>query len=217
MVKHDHSDLTGKKFNRLTVIKDTGERYINGGKKYLCICECGNETNVRADSLKNSHVKSCGCYNKEATFNRLIIHGHNITGKTSPEYHCWHGMIQRCTNANHQSYHNYGGRGIKVCSRWRVFTNFLGDMGLRPSLKHSLDRYPDNDGNYRPGNVRWATMKQQSRNKRTNRWLYVKNQKLTLRDWSRLFKTSETSILTMLGRDKRFEEVHSHYMKKIKK
>ena len=79
-------------------------------------------------------------------------------------------MRRRCRDKNDLSYHNYGGRGIKVCARWDDFNNFLADVGPRPSRKYSLDRYPNNDGNYEPSNVRWATMSQQGFNKRKAFW-----------------------------------------------
>lgn len=87
-------------------------------------------------------------------------HGHYL----SPTYVCWKAMRQRCAFPKHQSFHRYGGRGIKVCERWDDFVVFLADMGERPSMAHSLDRV-DNNGNYEPGNVRWATRRQQSESK----------------------------------------------------
>ncbi|HEX7893188.1 MAG TPA: hypothetical protein VF447_03285 [Terriglobales bacterium] len=84
------------------------------------------------------------------------------------EYRAWAGMIQRCTNPKHARWADWGGRGITVCERWRSFENFYADMGNRPSPAHSLDRFPDNDGNYEPGNVRWATRSEQQLNKRPN-------------------------------------------------
>jgi hypothetical protein len=94
-------------------------------------------------------------------------------------------MIQRCMNPNASGYENYGGRGIKVCDRWlNSFEAFREDMADRPSEDHSLDRYPNNDGNYEPGNVRWATWDQQCRNKRTNRWITYEGKTLILEDWA---------------------------------
>lgn len=93
-----------------------------------------------------------------------IIHGHAANG-LSPEYICWQAMRQRCADIENG---NYGGRGISICRRWDDFNNFYADMGSRPSKRHSLDRYPNRNGNYEPGNVRWATSKQQNRNKDNN-------------------------------------------------
>lgn len=91
-----------------------------------------------------------------------------VNGKRRPEYMAWCSMRQRCYDKKNEQYKNYGGRGIAVCHRWMKFENFFADMGERPSPKHSLDRYPNNDGNYEPGNVRWATTLEQSLNKRTS-------------------------------------------------
>jgi hypothetical protein len=86
----------------------------------------------------------------------------------TPEYMAWKAMLHRCENAKHPQYEYYGGRGIKVCEQWHKFENFLADMGTRPSPKLSIDRV-NNDGNYEPGNCRWATWSQQRRNQRLNR------------------------------------------------
>lgn len=95
-------------------------------------------------------------------------HGHS--NPETPTYRCWCAVIDRCTNPNNPNYSGYGGRGITICERWRhSFETFLQDMGERPSLKHSIDRWPDNDGNYEPSNCRWATQSQQCRNRKTCR------------------------------------------------
>ncbi len=86
--------------------------------------------------------------------------------KRSPEYQAWKNMKQRCLNPKHPQYKHYGARGISVCARWMSFESFLKDVGPRPSADLSLDRYPNNDGNYEPGNVRWATMSEQAFNRR---------------------------------------------------
>lgn len=118
-----------------------------------------------------------------------ITHGHarQADGKASPEYAAWNAMRQRCRDKNHEFFHHYGGRGIKVCKRWdSSFEHFLADMGERPSAKHSLDRYPDNNGNYEPTNCRWATPKQQHRNERRNVLVEFKGQKIPLSEASEL-------------------------------
>lgn len=100
------------------------------------------------------------------------------------EYGIWASMWTRCTNPNAQSFPLYGGRGITVCERWRTFANFLDDMGRRPSSMHSIDRYPNADGNYEPGNVRWATQAQQNRNNSRTRLLTHDGKTMCLTDWA---------------------------------
>jgi len=87
----------------------------------------------------------------------------------SAEYHVWEGIKQRCLNPNRRGYEYWGGRGITICERWLDFENFYADMGPRPGAGYSIDRYPDNDGNYEPGNCRWATASEQQRNTRRRR------------------------------------------------
>lgn len=155
-------NLVGQRFHKLVVI-ERSENDADGKPKWLCKCDCGNIKSIRGIHLKSGRSKSCGC----AKIERLITHGKSDL----PEYQVWQMMIQRCTNQKYNGYHNYGGRGIAVCNRWlgeHGFENFIVDMGLRPSQNHSIDRYPNNDGNYEPSNCRWATRKQQSRSRRVN-------------------------------------------------
>ena len=107
---------------------------------------------------------------------------HGMTG--TPEHNTWQSMLQRCTNQRLASWHRYGGRGIRVCERWQVFENFLADMGKRPSEMHSLDRI-DNDGDYEPGNCRWATSEVQNANKSTNVHIELDGRRQTLAQWAR--------------------------------
>jgi hypothetical protein len=120
-----------------------------------------------------------------------------------PEYRVYMGMLDRCRNPNNKHYHRYGGRGIKVCDKWQKgFWFFYEDVGSRPSPGHSLDRYPNNDGNYEPGNVRWATPKEQQRNRRVNHVIEFRGERKTLAEWAEvtgLDKRSLRSRIVQLG------------------
>lgn len=125
-------------------------------------------------------------------------HGFRRRGSRTPEYACWESMIQRCTDPNFEAYHNYGGRGIKVCERWRYsFENFLADMGPRPEGK-TLDRI-DDDGDYEPGNCRWATWIEQGNNRRTNKVLEYRGIRKTIAEWARETGLSYETIRSRLN------------------
>lgn len=120
-------------------------------------CKCGKIQVVEVRFLVTCRkCKSCA----------LTIHGQGVAGKQTAEFRIWNGIIKRCTNPNDHEFDSYGGRGITICERWRQsFVAFFDDVGKRPSPEHSIDRFPNNDGNYEPGNVRWATRTQQVRNR----------------------------------------------------
>jgi len=159
--------MIGQTFGRLTVT-GPADSLPNGKSKlkaFLCECVCGIKKVIAASNLQTGRTRSCGCLVAETA--KLNI-GAPIKHEQcwSPTYSSWAGMKDRCTNQNHKSYNNYGGRGITVCERWMDFRNFLEDMGERPEGM-SIDRI-DVNGDYEPGNCRWATAEQQSLNKRNS-------------------------------------------------
>ena len=142
--------LVGNKYSKWTVLG-----YLQGKPrvKILCVCECGRESKIQFNALINNRSKSClSCAPKK----------HGFYG--TPTNRVWSGARNRCSNPNNKDYANYGGRGIKMCERWNNFENFLADMGEKPAHK-SLDRI-NNDGDYEPGNCRWATCSEQNSNQR---------------------------------------------------
>lgn len=170
------SIAVGAKFGRLTV-----QDIVRRGRKTFCKCQCscGSIKQVRADHLTRGRILSCGCLRAELSGSRNRTHGMSH----ATEYVCWSRMIDRCTNVNSKDYALYGGRGISVCESWLSFSGFIADMGQRPSSDHSIERVR-NDGNYEPGNCRWATRKEQARNKRSTRFITAFGQRMSLSEWA---------------------------------
>jgi hypothetical protein len=129
-------------------------------------CVCGTIRLVLLPNLIRGLSKSCGCVREKQRWTHRFRHGDARKGRTAREYTVWQAMRKRCMSPQCAQYGDYGGRGIMVCERWMQYENFLADMGRRPSSAHSLDRFPDVNGNYEPGNCRWATSKQQRANQR---------------------------------------------------
>lgn len=127
-------------------------------------------------------------------------HGLSKGPNRAPEYSSWVQMRSRCRNPNNKKYPWYGARGIKVCERWDSFKTFLEDMGPRPSSRHSIDRYPDNKGNYEPGNCRWATSAEQAFNRTVNHFVQVAGQKMTLAEATSIQGLGRGTIFSRLAR-----------------
>lgn len=160
-------DMAGERIGRLVV---SGRVRTDDGKAWwLCRCDCGEQKVVLGSSLRRANAtRSCGCLGREKATGAPRTHGHSVGGTMTPTYRAWRAMKYRCYVETCSFYPLYGGRGITVCDRWlESFENFLADMGERPKEPKglSLDRI-DNDGDYEPGNCRWATAKQQARNRR---------------------------------------------------
>lgn len=172
----NYIDLTGKRFNNLTVI-ERAESTKNGRTRWLCKCDCGNETVVSSANLKTGAVKSCGCLRKKPA-NKT--HGLSKT----PLYRMWRSMIYRCENPNHKAYKTYGGRGITVCEEWHDFTAFKKWVDeTKPNGNVTIDRINNNEC-YSPQNCRWADMATQANNRNSNLSISYNGETHNLMEWS---------------------------------
>lgn len=197
MKKHNmfRGNLTGRKFERWTVLFRSFEKHKDGGLHWRCKCDCGIERDVTQRTLLDGSSRSCGCLKRDS----IVTHG--FTSRKSnrhPIYATWMSMRTRCSSPNATAYECYGGRGISVCERWNnSFEKFFEDMGPSWFFGATIERI-DNNGNYCPENCKWATRKQQARNRRTNRILEVGGMIMSVCEWAELFNINATTIHTRL-------------------
>lgn len=164
-------EYVGKKFGKLTIL--TSVCFKGRNRMVSCSCDCGNVKNIMLHSIQSGVSKSCGCLQREGVISRSLKHGDCKKGNATRFYNIWHGMRQRCRDENGTSYKYYGGREICVADQWHDFLEFKKDM-YEGYVRHceeygekqtTIDRI-NNDGNYEPGNCRWATYKEQVHNQR---------------------------------------------------
>lgn len=175
----DPATLIGTVYGRLTIV---GAVRVSGKRRDIlcdCKCACGSLKKISLWTMKYGETVSCGCYQREL---------HTKHGMYGTRVHnSWRGIKDRCMNPKHIRYWDYGGRGIKVCDRWlESFENFLADMGMPPTARHSIDRI-DNDKGYSPDNCRWATPKEQGRNQRRAIILEMDGETKHIAEWCEIY------------------------------
>lgn len=165
-------DNIGTQYSRLVIVAPASPSG-SGATRWACRCSCGRETIVAQNDLRNGKTKSCGCKRRERD-PAAICH--------KAEFKIWAGILARCNNPNVKKYPEYGGRAIKVADEWlHNFRAFYSHVGERPSSRHSIDRI-ETDGDYRPGNVRWALPEVQANNRRTTRRVIYRGRSMALTD-----------------------------------
>jgi hypothetical protein len=194
-------DLTGQVFSRLTVKSITDERY-GPNVVWFCECDCGNTIKVSGYRLKSGNVKSCGCLRKETTIERSTKHGETANGIIHRDYHIWSSLKKRCYNKKSKYYKDYGGRGIKVHSEWKndfaEFARYIRSLPNYPNPDKNtditLDRI-DNNKDYKPGNLKWSSKKEQANNRRSNIIVTYKGTKGTLKEIVEKFTSLPYSLV----------------------
>lgn len=187
------NDLLGKKFGMLTAVELTTQR-VNGERIWLFHCDCGNKNYLgRSSEVNSGRTYNCGCVDRTT---------HGMTGTRT--YHKWSTMLKRCNNANSSEFHNYGGRGISVCKKWRTFQGFFDDMGeCPPSL--TLERI-DVNKNYFASNCKWASWEEQANNRRNTRRFTVNGETLGLAQIARKYGYTYSCLRRRLDRGYTIEQ-----------
>ena len=206
-------DMVGQKFGYWIVVSMSDRK----GKSiyWNCVCVCGKQMVVEGCRLRRGASKSCRCKSQEFRLQKRMTHGETVGRKATKEYRAWQAIINRCRKpTSTKFYHRYGGRGIDICERWfESYENFIEDIGRAPTEKHSIDRI-DNTGNYCKENCRWATTKEQSRNKRTNVLVEYKGVVKVLSDWVSELNINRSVISRYLKKGKTLEWVCEKYKNK---
>ena len=187
-------DLTGQRFGRLTVIKRVESN--KSGTRWLCKCDCGNETVALAPNLKRGNTSSCGCLKKEKMSKLNIKHGKTHTRL----FYTWQNMMRRCRDPKNKEYGNYGGRGIAVCDEWKDFETFYAwatANGYTDEL--TIDRI-NNDKDYCPENCRFISIQEQQRNRRDNVRYQYGSENLTLPEYAREYGLNLHTLQTRISR-----------------
>jgi hypothetical protein len=184
--------MIGKIFGKLTVLFEVG-RSNDGQRTYLCQCECGNKTTVISGNLKKGNSRSCGCARKKVCADRMRLLNFKHGQTNTKLWRTWMGVLERTTVVTSPKFKRYGGRGITVCDDWKDFEIFAKDVGEPTSDSCSLDRI-DNSRGYFPGNVRWATAKEQASNRSTNVWVWKDGEKMIASEVAKKVGVSKSTI-----------------------
>lgn len=188
-------DLTGEKYGRLTALSRAESRGRRTVWNFLC--DCGAIKAIGIEAVRAGLTRSCGCFRDESLATRSITHGHSVGRRMSRELKAYGHARSRCTNPNDEKYPQYGGRGISMCSAWlNNAAQFISDMGPCPP-KHSIDRVNPN-GNYEPGNCRWATSHQQARTRTDNVIVDFQGTPVVLKDYAALVGVNYKSLHSKL-------------------
>lgn len=195
------NNLSGQRFGRLTVLSlAIDEPYKK--KKWLCKCDCGREIEVAGSNLVSGHSTQCKQCQLKAIQCGNVTHNQSCTKL----YNVWNGMIQRCTNTNHKSFPDYGGRGITVCEAWHSFDDFqkwAWEHGYGENVE--IDRI-DNDGSYCPENCRWIERIKNARNKSNNKIIVYKGESKTLSEWAAYFGVNYKNLSRNLNKGYTLDE-----------
>jgi|ERR1700722_2476405 len=190
-------NLIGQKFNKLMVIELTDKKTFRQ-RVWKCVCDCGSFAYITSHQLNKSIKTDCGCGNSERISAAHVRHGHCKNKSSTTTYVSWQNMRARCLDSTNEHFNDYGGRGISICERWVCsFDNFLADMGERPKGM-TLDRVIT-EGDYTPTNCRWATAKQQARNRRNNILIEIRGETKCLAEWCEIYGLNPDAILNRIN------------------